>query len=74
MNAHKIPEKVIAVIRICGVLEYKVTNYHNFARPNPEQIKNLKRLLNIDVVLLDEEEEKKEETAEPETETEEASE
>lgn len=60
MKARKIPEKVIAIIRICGVIEYKVTNYHNFVKPTPEQIKNLKHLLNIDVILLDEEEKKEE--------------
>lgn len=63
MNARKIPEKVIAILRICGVVEYKITNYHNFIKPTPEQIANLKRLLNIDVILLDELEEKKEEEA-----------
>lgn len=59
MKSRKIDEKVIAVLRICGVIEYKVTNYHNFIKPTPEQIANLKRLLNIDVILLDEETEAK---------------
>jgi hypothetical protein len=57
MKSRKIPEKVIARIKICGVIQYTVTNLQapNFVRPTPEQIKNLHDLFCIDVELVDEE-------------------
>lgn len=54
--------KVVAVIQICGVIRYTVTENQPFIKPTPEQIKNLHNLLNIDVILM-EEEDKKEEVA-----------
>jgi hypothetical protein len=50
------PPKPVARIIICGAVGYTVTDQQNFIKPNPEQIANLKRLLNIDVELLDKEE------------------
>ena len=47
--------KPVARITICGAIGYTVTDQHNFIKPNPEQIANLKKLLNIDVELLEEE-------------------
>jgi hypothetical protein len=47
--------KPVARITICGAIGYTVTDQHNFIKPNPEQIKNLKTLLNIDVELFDDE-------------------
>lgn len=47
--------KPVARITICGAIGYTVTDQHNFIKPNPEQIANLKKLLNIDVELFDEE-------------------
>lgn len=59
MKSRKIPEKVIARIKICGVIQYTVTNLQapNFVRPTPEQIKNLHDMFGIDVELFDEESE-----------------
>lgn len=47
--------KEIARITICGAIGYTVTDQHKFIKPTPEQIANLKHILNIDVELLDEE-------------------
>lgn len=56
--------KPVARITICGAIGYTVTDQHNFIKPTPEQIKNLKTLLNIDVELFEDAEAKQEETAE----------
>lgn len=56
--------KVIAVIQICGVIRYTVTENQPFIKPTPEQIKNLHNLLNIDVILMEDEEKVTEETTE----------
>lgn len=47
--------KPVARITICGAIGYTVTDQHNFIEPTPEQIKNLKTLLNIDVELFKDE-------------------
>ena len=49
------PGKPVARILICGAIGYTVTDQQPFNKPSPEQIANLKRLLNIDVELFDEE-------------------
>lgn len=46
--------KVIAKITLCGVFEMAVYDYMNWNPPTPEQIKNLKEMLNIDVELIGE--------------------
>lgn len=46
--------KVIAKITICGALKMEVTEDMNWVPPTPEQIKNLKEMLNIDVELMGE--------------------
>ena len=46
--------KVIAKITFCGVFEMTVYDYMNWNPPTPEQIKNLKEMLNIDVKLIKE--------------------
>lgn len=45
--------KVIAKIAICGVIKIDVYDYMDWNPPTPEQIKNLKEILNIDVELID---------------------
>ena len=52
-----IASKVIAKITFCGVFEMTVYDYMNWNPPTPEQIKNLKEMLNIDVELIGEENE-----------------
>lgn len=52
-----IASKVIAKITLCGVFEMAVYNYMNWNPPTPEQIKNLKEMLNIDVKLIGEDDE-----------------
>ena len=52
------PPKIVALIKICGAIQYTVTENHNFIKPTPEQIKNLHNLLNIDVELVEDDEEK----------------
>lgn len=52
-----ISSKVIAKITFCGVFEMTVYDYMNWNPPTPEQIKNLKEMLNIDVELIGEENE-----------------
>lgn len=47
-------KKVIAKITLCGVFEMAVYDYMNWNPPTPEQIKNLKEMLNIDVELIGE--------------------
>lgn len=47
-----ISSKVIAKITFCGVFEMTVYDYMNWNPPTPEQIKNLKEMLNIDVELI----------------------
>ena len=49
--------KVIAKITLCGAFEIPVYDYMNWNPPTPEQIKNLKEMLNIDVKLIGEDDE-----------------
>lgn len=44
--------KVIAKITICGVINLNVYDCTNWNPPTPDQIKNLKEMLNIDVELI----------------------
>lgn len=44
--------KVIAKITICGAVRTDVYDYMDWDPPTPEQIKNLKEKLNIDVELI----------------------
>ena len=44
--------KVIARISFCGALTLNVTEDMDWTPPTPEQIKNLKEMLNIDVILM----------------------
>lgn len=55
-----ISQKVVAKIIFCGVFEIPVYDYMDWNPPTPEQIKNLKEILNIDVELIgeDDDEEK----------------
>ena len=46
--------RVIAKITICRALTIEVYDYMDWNPPTPEQIKNLKELLNIDVKLIGE--------------------
>lgn len=46
--------KVIAKITLCGAFEMAVYDYMDWNPPTPEQIKNLKEMLNIDVELIGE--------------------
>lgn len=46
--------KVIAKITICGALTLEVREDMGWNPPTPEQIKNLKEMLNIDVKLMGE--------------------
>ena len=50
-----IASKVVAKITFCGVFEMTVYDYMDWNPPTPEQIKNLKEMLNIDVKLIGEE-------------------
>ena len=45
--------KVIAKITLCGAFEIPVYDYMDWNPPTPEQIKNLKEMLNIDVELME---------------------
>ena len=45
--------KVIAKITFFGVFKMEVYDYMNWNAPTPEQIKNLKEMLNIDVELME---------------------
>ena len=54
-----IASKVIAKITICGAVTIPVYDYMDWNPPTPEQVKNLKEMLNIDVKLIGEEMEKK---------------
>lgn len=49
--------KTIARVTICGALIVAITEDMNWNPPTPEQIKNLKEMLNIDVELIGEENE-----------------
>ena len=49
--------KVIAKITFCGAFIMDVYDYMNWNPPTPEQIKNLKEMLNIDVKLIGEDDE-----------------
>ena len=50
------PPKVIARISFCGSLTFEITDLAtDFKAPTPEQIKNLKEMLCIDVELLEDE-------------------
>ena len=51
INGSIIP-KVIAKITICGALVIEIREEMNWNPPTPEQIKNLKEMLNIDVELM----------------------
>lgn len=55
-----IVQKVVAKITFCGVFEMAVYDYMNWNPPTPEQIKNLKEMLNIGVELIGENNGKKE--------------
>lgn len=44
--------KVIAKITLCGAFTEEVTEDMPWNPPTPEQIKNLKEMLNIDVELM----------------------
>ena len=46
--------KVIAKITICGAVTIPVYDYMDWNPPTPEQVKNLKEMLNIDVKLIGE--------------------
>ena len=52
--------KVIAQITICGAVTMAVYDYTDWNPPTPEQVKNLKEMLNIDVKLIGEDDDKKE--------------
>lgn len=52
-----IAQKVVAKITFCGVFAMDVYDYMNWNPPTPEQIKNLKEMLNIDVKLIGEDDE-----------------
>ena len=49
-----IASKVVAKITLCGAFIMDVYDYMNWDPPTPEQIKNLKEMLNIDVKLIGE--------------------
>lgn len=49
-----IAQKVVAKITFCGAFIMDVYDYMNWNPPTPEQIKNLKEMLNIDVKLIGE--------------------
>lgn len=49
--------KAIAKITFCGAFVMSIYDYMNWNPPTPEQIKNLKEMLNIDVKLIGEENE-----------------
>lgn len=54
MEEHKfIVPKMIARITFCGAFEMNVYDYMDWNAPTPEQIKNLKEMLNIDVELME---------------------
>ena len=46
--------KVIAKITLCGAFVMEINEGMNWNPPTPEQIKNLKEILNIDVKLIGE--------------------
>lgn len=52
--------KAIAKITLCGAFEMPVYDYMDWNPPTPEQIKNLKEMLNIDVELMGKTDGKKE--------------
>lgn len=52
-----IASNVVAKITLCGVFEMTVYDYMDWNPPTPEQIKNLKEMLNIDVKLIGEDDE-----------------
>ena len=47
--------RVIARITLCGAFVMEINEGMNWNPPTPEQIKNLKEMLNIDVELIGEE-------------------
>ena len=49
--------KVIARIALCGAFVMEINEGMNWNPPTPEQIKNLKEMLNIDVELIGEDDE-----------------
>ena len=52
-----IASKVIAKITLCGAFVMEINEGMNWNPPTPEQIKNLKEMLNIDVKLIGEDDE-----------------
>ncbi len=46
--------KVIAKITLCGAFRIDIYDYMDWNPPTPEQIKNLKKMLNIDIELIGE--------------------
>lgn len=55
VHSLRFPKK-IALLKICGALEIHITEAtKGFIKPTPEQIKNLKEMLCIDVELLEDE-------------------
>lgn len=49
MISSSITPKVIAKITLCGAFIMEITDGMDWNPPTPEQIKNLKEMLNIDV-------------------------
>lgn len=47
--------KTIARITLCGCVHFDITDTMDFKRPTPEQIKNLRDMMCVDVTLFDEE-------------------
>lgn len=54
MNSGSSIPKVIAETTICGAVTIPVYDYMDWNPPTPEQVKNLKEMLNIDVKLIGE--------------------
>ena len=52
--------KMIAKITLCGAFTMEIYSYMDWNPLTPEQIKNLKEMLNIDVELIGENDGKKE--------------
>lgn len=52
-STHFVP-KVIARITLCGAFVMEINEGMDWNPPTPEQIKNLKEMLNIDVKLIGE--------------------
>lgn len=52
INGLRLP-KVIAKITFCGAVTIPVYDYMDWNPPTPEQVKNLKEMLNIEVKLIE---------------------